>query len=162
MRNVFLALLTLAIILAPRIVASADIAGRASVIDGDTIDIQGIRIRFDGIDAPESSQKCLNSASEPYRCGKVSSEALDMFLAQSRPISCKKTGRDRNRIVAICHRADGTDVNRWLVRNGYALDWPKYSKGRYSAEQRKAAASKAGIWSGHFDWPCVARGARCD
>lgn len=141
---------------------SSEITGRASVIDGDTIDIQGVRIRFDGIDAPESRQRCLTSAGEAYRCGKTSAEALDAFLAQSRPVSCKRTGRDRNRIVAICTRADGTDVNRWLVRNGHAIDWPKYSKGRYAAEQREAEASKAGMWAGTFEWPCVVRGARCD
>jgi endonuclease YncB( thermonuclease family) len=155
-------LLAIAIVLSPTIAGASEITGRASVIDGDTIDIQGIRIRFDGIDAPESSQRCLTSAGKPYRCGKTSAEALDAFLAQSRPVSCEKTGRDRNRIVAVCTRADGTDVNRWMVRNGHAIDWPKYSKGRYSVEQREAEASKVGIWAGTFDWPCVVRGARCD
>lgn len=156
------ALLTIALILSPTVAWASEIIGRASVIDGDTIDIQGVRIRFDGIDAPESRQRCLTSAGEHYRCGKTSAEALDAFLAQSRPVSCTRTGRDRNRIVAICTRADGTDVNRWLVRNGHAIDWPKYSKGRYAAEQREAEASKAGIWAGTFEWPCVVRGARCD
>lgn len=156
------AILTIALILSPTIAGAADITGRASVIDGDTIDIQGVRIRFDGIDAPESRQRCLTSSGEAYRCGKTSAEALDAFLAESRPVSCERTGRDRNRIVAICTRADGTDVNRWLVRNGHAIDWPKYSKGRYAAEQREAETSKAGIWAGTFEWPCVVRGARCD
>lgn len=141
---------------------ATEIEGRASVIDGDTIDIQGTRIRFDGIDAPESRQRCMDGSGQPYRCGKVSAEALDAFLAESRPVSCHKTGRDRDRIVAVCTRADGTDVNRWLVTNGYAIDWPKYSKGRYAEEQRQAKAAGAGIWAGTFDRPCVVRGSRCD
>jgi len=154
-------ILTLAL-LAPAPLFATDITGRASVIDGDTIDIHGTRIRFDGIDAPESRQSCVDAAGKPYRCGKVSAEALDRFLAESRPVSCRKTGRDHNRIVAICTRADGTDVNQWLVSNGHAIDWPKYSKGRYAKEQRQAQDAKLGIWSGTFIPPCVVRGARCD
>lgn len=149
-------------LLATAPVFAAEITGRASVIDGDTIDVQGVRIRFDGIDAPESGQKCLTESGKAYRCGRTSAEALDAFLAQSRPVSCHRTGRDRNRIVAVCKRADGADVNRWLVANGYAIDWPKYSKGRYAEEQRHAEEAKAGIWAGSFEWPCVVRGARCD
>lgn len=141
---------------------AAEIVGRASVIDGDTIDIQGTRIRFDGVDAPESRQKCVDASGQLYRCGKVSADALDEFLAESRPVSCHKTGRDRNRIVAVCTRADGTDVNRWLVTSGHAIDWPKYSKGRYAGEQRQAEAAGAGIWAGSFERPCVVRGSRCD
>ncbi|WP_050743832.1 MULTISPECIES: thermonuclease family protein [unclassified Shinella] len=141
---------------------ATEIVGRASVIDGDTIDIQGTRIRFDGIDAPESRQRCTDASGQSYRCGKVSADALDAFLAESRPVSCHKTGRDRDRIVAVCTRADGTDVNRWLVTNGYAIDWPKYSKGRYAEEQRQADAAGAGIWAGTFERPCVVRGSKCD
>lgn len=147
---------------APAPLFATDITGRASVIDGDTIDIHGTRIRFDGIDAPESRQSCVDAAGKPYRCGKASAEALDAFLSESRPVSCRKTGRDHNRIVAICARADGTDVNRWLVTNGHAIDWPKYSKGRYAKEQRQAEAARRGIWAGTFIPPCVIRGARCD
>ncbi|EYR81383.1 thermonuclease family protein [Shinella sp. DD12] len=152
----------LSLLISPAQALATDIVGRASVIDGDTIDIQGTRIRFDGIDAPESRQRCMSATGEPYRCGKVSADALDAFLAESRPVSCHKTGSDRGRIVAICTRADGADVNRWLVASGYAIDWPKYSKGRYADEQRQAEAAGAGIWAGAFERPCVVRGSRCD
>lgn len=153
----------LALSIAPAVgVKAAEIIGRASVIDGDTIDVQGVRIRFDGIDAPESYQRCADKAGRSYRCGKASADALDAFLAESRPIICRKTGRDRKRIVALCNRADGADVNRWLVANGYAIDWPKYSRGRYAAEQSRAQKAKAGMWSGSFEWPCAVRGARCE
>ena len=154
-------LVAMALVLVGPTAHAEDIVGRASVIDGDTIDVQGVRIRFDGVDAPEARQRCLDAAGAPYRCGRVSADALDAFLAESRPVSCRRTGRDRERIVAICVRADGTDVNRWLVSSGHAIDWPKYSKGRYAGEQRQAQEAKAGLWSGTFDWPCVARGVRC-
>lgn len=139
-----------------------DIVGRATVIDGDTIEIGGTRIRFDGIDAPESRQTCLDAAGARYRCGQQSALALDDFLAASRPTSCTPRGKSWDRIVASCRRADGEDVSAWMVRNGHAVDWPKYSKGRYAGEQREAEASGVGIWAGKFERPCVIRKARCE
>lgn len=146
----------------PTIASSAEIAGRASVIDGDTIEISGQRIRFDGIDAPESRQVCRTSSGEAYRCGRVSADALDRFLAQSRPTFCIPKGKSYDRIVAVCRRADGADLNAWMVRNGHAIDWPKYSKGRYADEQREAKAKQRGVWSGEFQTPCEVRRSRCD
>lgn len=140
---------------------AAEIAGRASVVDGDTIEIAGQRIRFDGIDAPESGQVCRTASGEAYRCGRVSADALDKFLAQSRPTVCTPKGKSYDRVVATCRRADGADVNSWMVRNGHAIDWPKYSKGRYATLQIEAKAESTGIWSGSFDMPCEVRGARC-
>ena len=139
----------------------ADIVGRASVVDGDTIDIHGTRIRLDGVDAPESRQTCLDAAGRKYRCGQVSANALDRFLSASQPIACRPTGRNYGRVVAICRRADGTDINRWLVANGYAVDWPKYSKGRYAGEQARAQAARLGIWRGWFELPCEFRRKAC-
>ncbi|WP_439626636.1 thermonuclease family protein [Shinella sp.] len=139
-----------------------DIVGRATVIDGDTIEIGGTRVRFDGIDAPETRQTCLDANGAKYRCGQQSALALDDFLAASRPTTCTPKGKSWDRIVASCRRADGEDVNAWMVRNGHALDWPKYSRGRYAAEQTAAEASSAGIWAGQFERPCIVRKARCD
>lgn len=93
--------------------SAAEIAGRASVVDGDTIEIAGQRIRFDGIDAPESRQVCRTASGEAYRCGKASADALDKFLAQSRPTFCIPKGKSYDRVVAVCRRADGADVNAW-------------------------------------------------
>lgn len=130
------------------------IEGRASVIDGDTIDIQGERIRFNGIDAPESRQLCQDGAGNDYRCGKVAAEALDDFLARSRPTRCEALTRDRyKRIVANCFRSDGESVSAWMTRNGYALDWPRYSKGAYAAVQTEAQNEGLGIWAGKFETP---------
>ncbi|MCO6407365.1 thermonuclease family protein [Hoeflea alexandrii] len=159
MRNT---LLTICVLVATSPAAASDIAGRASVVDGDTIEIQGKRIRFDGIDAPEARQSCQDATGKSYRCGRVSAEALDAFLAKSRPTACTVTGKSWDRFVAACRRADGADVNRWMVANGHAIDWPKYSRGRYASVQREAKAQKRGIWAGKFEWPCVVRGAKCD
>lgn len=141
------------------IAAFADeLIGRASVIDGDTIEIRGEHIRIFGIDAPESSQLCTDKVGAEYRCGKVAADALDAFLAQSLPLTCNVVDHDRNhRAVASCKRTDGADVATWLVNNGYALDWPLYSKGEYAALQAKAQAARAGIWQGDFQEPWAFR-----
>jgi endonuclease YncB( thermonuclease family) len=153
--------LSIAMLLVGASAAAEPILGRASVIDGDTIEIDSLRIRFDGIDAPESWQRCQDAAGRDYRCGAVAANELDAFLAASRPTACRQVSRDRfRRVVAVCRRADGEDVGSWLVRNGHALDWPKYSKGRYAAEQRAAETSKSGMWVGSFVTPWEARANR--
>lgn len=129
----------------------APVIGRASVIDADTIEIAGQRIRFNGIDAPEGRQTCDDAKGRAYRCGAVAARALDAFLAASRPTRCEFVERDRyGRFVGTCFRRDGADVAAWLVRNGHALDWPRYSKGKYAAEQRAAEREKRGMWIGRF------------
>jgi endonuclease YncB( thermonuclease family) len=134
------------------------LVGRASVIDGDTVEIRGQRIRIFGIDAPESSQLCTDKGGSEYRCGKVAADSLDEFLAQSRPLKCTIVDHDRNkRAVARCYRADGTDVAGWLVKNGLALDWPQYSKREYAALQAEAQAGRTGIWQGDFQEPWAFR-----
>lgn len=141
-------------IMSADIALARDVSGRASVVDGDTIDIQGERIRFNGIDAPESRQTCLDEKSIPYRCGKAAAEALDVFLSESRPTTCRIVSRDRyKRFVGTCFRADGVDVSAWLTRHGHALDWPKYSKGAYAVDQLEAKNGRAGIWIGAFQPP---------
>jgi endonuclease YncB( thermonuclease family) len=140
-------------------VANADpIIGRASVVDGDTIEIHGQRIRIHGVDAPESNQLCLNAHGGRYRCGQQAAIALDKFLSESRPTYCSGAGKPSyGRVVARCERADGQGVAEYLVENGHAIDWPKYSKGEYEKAQNRARAAKRGIWQGDFEMPCMAR-----
>ncbi|MBY5734054.1 thermonuclease family protein [Rhizobium leguminosarum] len=137
------------------------ITGRASIVDGDTIDIRGTRIRLNGIDAPESWQKCRRADGSEYRCGAAAAFALDEFMAASRPTRCEQIDVDRyHRVVANCFRADGQDINAWLVRTGNAVDWVRYSRGAFAAEQASAEAEKKGIWQGNFETPCAARAQR--
>lgn len=133
---------------------SETLSGRATVLDGDTIEIAGERIRFHGIDAPESGQQCRDEQGNPWPCGQRASFALDDFLAESRPTHCRVMDRDRwGRAIATCHRNDGADVNEWLVRRGWALDWPRYSGGAYGRVQEAAKAEKQGVWRGEFVKP---------
>ncbi|MCO5730073.1 thermonuclease family protein [Rhizobium sp. SSA_523] len=138
--------------------AQGPVTGRASIIDGDTIEIRGQRIRLQGIDAPESWQGCWDASGKMYRCGKVAADALDQFLAASRPTRCDFVEWDRyHRMVGECFRSDGASVGDWMVRSGHALDYTKYSKGAFVKAQREAEAKKAGIWQGRFDPPWEAR-----
>src|SRR5258708_16900431 len=105
-----------------------DLAGQASVSDGDTLESHRTRIRLWGIDAPESSQLCRGEDSLQYRCGAKAANDLDAFIAR-RPVSCIPISLDRyGRTVASCS-VGGVDLGEWLVINGLALDWPQYSRG---------------------------------
>jgi endonuclease YncB( thermonuclease family) len=143
---------------------AADLIGRASIIDGDTIDIHGIRIRLWGIDAPEHDQLCRNDDSDLYRCGAKAANDLDAFTA-GRPVSCTPVSLDPyGRTVATCI-VGGTDLGDWLVGHGFALDWPHYSHGKYSAPQRDAEHAERGMWAGSYVEPwlyraCIRAGGR--
>lgn len=150
---------------APGIVglAAGDIAGRATVIDGDTIAIHGQRIRFNGIDAPEADQTCNDADGRKYRCGSIAAKALDAYLARSRPTRCEFVEWDQfRRFVGDCYRADGENVASWLVRNGHAMDWPRYSSGRFAPEEQAARKERRGIWQGSFVAPWTWRRERRD
>src|SRR4029450_10000064 len=94
---------------------ATDLTGRASVIDGDTIEIHGQRIRLFGIDAPESRQTC-EAAGQTWRCGQQAALALAEFIDQ-RTVTCGKRDTDRyGRIVAVC-RAGIEDIGAFMVHN---------------------------------------------
>lgn len=133
-----------------------ELAGQASVIDGDTLEIRGERIRLWGIDTPESTQLCRADDSRLYRCGAKAANELDAFIA-GRPVFCTPLSRDQyGRTVAFCS-VNGIDLGEWLVRNGLALDWPQYSKGRYAAVQREADRAGRGVWAGSYVAPWLYR-----
>ena len=141
----------LLILLFPHIGEAANLVGVASVIDGDTLEIHGQRIRLLGIDAPESPQYCYMPDGKKWRCGQTAALKLDEFIGD-KTVSCEKKGKDRyRRIVAVCS-ANGVDLGAWLVENGWALAYERYSKA-YVEHQARARAAKAGIWQSRFQKP---------
>lgn len=133
-------------------VAADRIIGQASVIDGDTIEVHGQRIRLFGIDAPESRQLCFDERERPWRCGATAANDLADFIAR-RPVACRQVDQDRyGRVVATCTVA-GVDLADWLVGRGLALDWPRYGRGRYRATQNQAKTGLQGVWKGRFEAP---------
>ncbi|WP_348644215.1 thermonuclease family protein [Methylocystis sp. H4A] len=131
--------------------ALADVVGRASVIDGDTIEIHGQRIRLHGIDAPEKGQPCFDASGKSYRCGQIAAMALDEFIGAS-PVACRERDTDRyGRTVATC-AVRGVDIEAWLVRNGHAFAYRRYSSDHIGAEQ-EAKNAKRGLWAGSAQPP---------
>ena len=103
----------------------AQVSGAATVTDGDTLRLGAQRVRLHGIDAPESSQTC-RAGGKTWRCGAAATRALREHIA-GRTVECAE--RDRyGRIVAVC-RVAGRDVNAWMVEQGWALAYRKYSTG---------------------------------
>ncbi|WP_421730802.1 thermonuclease family protein [Brevundimonas sp.] len=148
------------------------IVGRASVIDGDTIEIHGQRIRIWGIDAPEGRQTCTRGQ-ETYRCGQEAANQLAVYIS-AQPVTCEPKGRpDRYRrivarceVTAPCEDADCTnptfrrDLGGWMVGSGWAVDFPRYSDGEHSEQQFDAQEGRKGMWAGEFQMPWDWRAAR--
>lgn len=145
------AILALILAVASTTAAHAEITGRASVIDGDTIEVQGQRIRLWGIDAPESGQTCERDGG-PYRCGQAAANALDRYLA-GRPVVCRPEDVDRYRRVVACCTVGGADLGAWLVRAGMALRHPDYARLSYVVEEIAARHARRGVWAGSFERP---------
>jgi endonuclease YncB( thermonuclease family) len=128
------------------------LAGYAFVIDGDTIELHGTRIRLFGIDAPEASQLCRDAEGRAYSCGRVATDALADYL-DTRSVSCIPQAIDQyGRTVAVC-LLDGDDIGDWLVRRGLAIDDKCYSKRRYRDAEDEASKARAGVWAGEFIQP---------
>jgi endonuclease YncB( thermonuclease family) len=133
--------------------AAAALTGRASVIDGDTIEIHGQRMRLFGIDAPESRQTC-EADGQTYQCGRQAALALADHIGQQ-TVACDQRDVARyGRIVAVC-RAGAEDLNAWLVSQGLALAYRQYSTA-YVDEEAAAKAAGLGMWRGAFTapWDC--------
>lgn len=119
----------------------ASIDGVASVIDGDTLEIGGQRIRLNGIDAPERGKRCSG-----VNVAQRSAQALD-DLVEGRTLHCTVGGVDRyQRSVAVC-LVGQTDLAAVQVAQGWARDWPLYSSGEYSDEEATARNERRGVWA---------------
>ncbi len=128
-----------------------DIVGVARVVDGDTIDVAGERIRLEGIDAPETGQSCQTAGGQAWPCGKVASEKLRTLIGKS-TVSCSERGRDRyDRVLAYCSAGD-VALNEAMVASGYAWAFVKYSRAFVSVEAA-ARDARIGVWQGSAQAP---------
>ena len=132
--------------------------GIATVFDADTIGVQGARLRLQGIDAPEYAQACGTSGHE-WPCGRDAIAALRKHVA-GRMVDCLIVGTDRyQRGLALCRmrgeRDVDDDLNRWLVRNGWAVSFGD----DYIVEESLAERERAGLWRSAFQRPSLWRRA---
>ena len=135
------------------------ISGFAKVVDGDTIKINSKKIRLYGIDAPEKKQKCKKiyltisfmSFTKDYMCGEVSTEKLIKKINKQK-LNCNILDVDRyKRLIGECFKRN-INLNSWMVSNGYAVAYRKYSK-KYVSDEINAKNNKLGIWQGKFEMP---------
>ena len=124
------------------------------VIDGDTIKIGNKKIRFSGIDAPELNQYCFKNGKK-ILCGVLAKKALVKKIGNKIP-KCVIEGKDiYKRILAECF-INEKSLSKFLVRNGYAFAYRKYSK-KFIQDEEFARKNKLGLWSMQFDYPWVFR-----
>ncbi len=118
------------------------------IVDGDSLEIRGERIRLQGIDAPEFLQKCYDANGWKFRCGH---EALTYLKKLTQGgVSCDRYGKDKyGRSLTECFTKSGININREMVKQGWAVAYG----GSYLAEERQAKAAKRGIWRGKFMRP---------
>ena len=145
-----------------QIVNAEEIRGLAKIIDGDTVHINSKKIRLEGIDAPEIKQQCKKpflkisaiigfEFNKDYSCGVMAKKKLVDKINNSK-IKCISSSKDRyKRFLATCFK-DKINLNKWMVRNGNAVAYKRYSKD-YVRDEAYAKENKLGVWEGSFMVP---------
>lgn len=128
---------------------AGDISGKAIAVDGDTITI---KMRLQGIDAPEYDQPCTNKKSgKEWPCGIASKKKLAKFI-KDKVVSCKQVDTDKYlRPVVLCS-VDGQDLNRMMVTSGMAPADPHYTTA-YVEDGKIAEQNQKGMWDSDFQMP---------
>ena len=127
------------------------------IIDGDTIHLDGEKIRFTGIDTPELKQTCVNAGVKD-NCGITAKQILIDKIGDN-IVECISEGKDQyKRILAECF-VNNESLSSYLVRNGYAFAYRRYSK-KFVPDEDYARINKLGMWSMEFDYPWDYRKAK--
>jgi endonuclease YncB( thermonuclease family) len=131
------------------------ISNKVRVVDGDTIVLDGIKIRLKGIDAPESKQECISYSGAKKRtqipCGEMATTELKAIIGKNK-INCSNEGKDiYNRQLSYCY-VGGLNINEEMVRRGYAVAAVKYDKS-FKLDEKIAKSTKEGLWAGEFEDP---------
>lgn len=146
---------SIALILCLTSPALADVEGRVRVIDGDTLDVSGTRVRLHGIDAPETEQTCEDAQGRVWPCGAFVSEEVARRY-QSARARCEEVEQDRyGRSVAKCY-VDGRDIGEALVSDGWARAYREYSMD-YDLAEKSAQVLGLGLWASSMQEPSAYR-----
>ena len=120
------------------------------VVDGDTIHLNGIKIRFTGIDTPEIKQTCINNGVKDP-CGVTAKVILIEKIGDNK-VECISEGKDQyKRTLAECF-VNNESLSSYLVRSGYAFAYRRYSK-KFVPDEDYARINRIGMWSMKFDYP---------
>tara|TARA_Y100001968_G_scaffold296285_1_gene304370 strand:+ start:120 stop:575 length:456 start_codon:yes stop_codon:yes gene_type:complete len=130
--------------------SSPSLANKLKVIDGDTIVLNGEKIRFSGIDTPELKQTCLKD-NEKVGCGMLAKKLLVKKIGNNTPICIGKKKDFYKRTLAECF-VNGESLSKFLVRSGYAFAYRKYST-KFIEDENYAKTKKLGMWSMTFQYP---------
>ena len=123
---------------------------KIKVVDGDTIHLNGEKIRFTGIDTPELKQTCFkNEVIHP--CGVTAKKILIQKIGNNK-VKCISEGKDKyKRTLAECF-VNNESLSSYLVRSGYAFAYRRYSK-KFIIDENFAKNKQAGMWSMEFEYP---------
>lgn len=147
-------LIALSLLAVPSLAQAADVTGTAKVRDGDSVLIGNTRVRLGGIDAPSVDQLCLNTKGERWTCGAAARDELAKYSDGKSWVCHARSIDRRGRTVARCE-VGGEDIQKWLVRSGWALAYTRMSHD-YDSDEAAAREAKAGMWQGAFiapwDW----------
>jgi endonuclease YncB( thermonuclease family) len=141
--------------------AAPSLAAETVVTDGDTLQLDRTSYRLDGIDAPEIDQTCLDERGDVWPCGVSARDQLSAHIG-NRAVRCEDKGPDplhKHRRIGICSiDSEATTLNEWLVREGWAIQFEPYAKGRFAAAEADARENRRGLWNGCFADPRDLRG----
>ena len=125
-------------------------ADNLRVVDGDTIVLNGEKIRFTGIDTPELKQTCFKDGQE-VPCGMTAKRLLAEKISNA-TVECISEGKDTyKRTLAECF-VNGESLSKFLVRSGYAFAYRKYST-KFVKDEEFAKVNKLGMWAMTFQYP---------
>ena len=123
--------------------------------DGGTIQLADVTYRLDGIDAPELDQMCIDEHADPWACGVEARDQLSRLIG-SHPVRCEDLGPGpyKKRHIGICTvEGESASLNQLLVRQGFALNFEPYARGRFREDEAGAKADHRGLWKGCFVAP---------
>jgi len=138
--------------------AAEELSGRARVVDSNTIEVAGRRVRLIGVDAPDLDQTCPTRKGETYPCGRVAARTLAAIVKDG-PLDCRGEQADSaGRLLARC-AIRGFDVGEQYILTGRAFADPE-SGGDYRRAEATAEKLREGMWRGEFQKPWEWRAAR--
>jgi endonuclease YncB( thermonuclease family) len=167
LRKTAIALLLIAMVVSAWLFAQSNnakqpvpVAGqKLFVTDGDSFAVGSIRLRLEGIDAPEIRQLCRDAKGADWPCGRTARALLETLLTQP-GLTCEAETHDRYaRSLATCRTGSQTDIAAAMVAQGMALSSEFHGMRSYGDEEDGAKRAKRGLWQGNFDHPADYRSA---